>query len=253
MNNEKKNLFRLHRNTATRFPGTVWNTLQRKTRKVFHISGLHCGLLEQFPISHYYYYYGQYRDVDDIHKANQCRSFVLSVYRAYVVEYYYSRSNHSNAYLFIYFCLLLLFLYRFSQPLRTFAAIVAILIMVTGLIGNLLTIIALCKYPKVRNVAAAFIIRWDSHYRWKKKPGSKIDWLVLKWNGRKKDVENCINVSVSLRRGLLCGIKYHRKNVSSERRVIELVEPFFHPSGNKPRKSKLNSVSEVKLNFYFLA
>ncbi|KAF7405518.1 hypothetical protein HZH66_004424 [Vespula vulgaris] len=47
---------------------------------------------------------------------------------------------------------------RFPRPLRTFAAIVAILIMITGLAGNLLTIVALCKYPKVRNVAAAFII-----------------------------------------------------------------------------------------------
>jgi len=33
--------------------------------------------------------------------------------------------------------------------------------MIIGLAGNLLTIIALCKYPKVRNVAAAFIIRYD--------------------------------------------------------------------------------------------
>ncbi|XP_033193216.1 G-protein coupled receptor moody isoform X1 [Bombus vosnesenskii] len=47
---------------------------------------------------------------------------------------------------------------RFPKPLQTFAAVVAILIMITGLAGNLLTIIALCKYPKVRNVAAAFII-----------------------------------------------------------------------------------------------
>ncbi|XP_012278819.1 G-protein coupled receptor moody isoform X2 [Orussus abietinus] len=47
---------------------------------------------------------------------------------------------------------------RFSKPLRTFAAVLAILIMIVGLLGNLLTIIALCKYPKVRNVAAAFII-----------------------------------------------------------------------------------------------
>ncbi|XP_046750242.1 G-protein coupled receptor moody isoform X2 [Diprion similis] len=47
---------------------------------------------------------------------------------------------------------------RFSRPLRNFAATVAILILVTGVVGNLLTIIALCRYPKVRNVAAAFII-----------------------------------------------------------------------------------------------
>lgn len=34
-----------------------------------------------------------------------------------------------------------------------------ILIMITGIVGNLLTIVALLKCPKVRNVAAAFIIR----------------------------------------------------------------------------------------------
>ncbi|KAL0120150.1 hypothetical protein PUN28_008064 [Cardiocondyla obscurior] len=47
---------------------------------------------------------------------------------------------------------------RFPKPLRTFAAVMAIIIMIIGLTGNLLTIVALCKYPKVRNVAAAFII-----------------------------------------------------------------------------------------------
>ncbi|KAK0097727.1 hypothetical protein PV326_014255 [Microctonus aethiopoides] len=49
---------------------------------------------------------------------------------------------------------------RFSKPLRIFTAVMAILIMITGLLGNLLTIIALSKYPKVRNVTAAFIIRF---------------------------------------------------------------------------------------------
>ncbi|XP_043285261.1 G-protein coupled receptor moody-like isoform X2 [Venturia canescens] len=47
---------------------------------------------------------------------------------------------------------------RFPKPLRTFAAVAAIIIMITGLVGNLLTIVALCRYPKVRNVAAAFIV-----------------------------------------------------------------------------------------------
>ncbi|KAG5323919.1 MOODY protein, partial [Acromyrmex charruanus] len=47
---------------------------------------------------------------------------------------------------------------RFPKPLRIFAAVMAIIIMIIGLAGNLLTIVALCKYPKVRNVAAAFII-----------------------------------------------------------------------------------------------
>ncbi|XP_015587054.1 G-protein coupled receptor moody isoform X2 [Cephus cinctus] len=47
---------------------------------------------------------------------------------------------------------------RFPKPLRSFAAVVAILIMIVGLVGNLMTIVALIKYPKVRNVAAAFII-----------------------------------------------------------------------------------------------
>lgn len=50
--------------------------------------------------------------------------------------------------------------HRFPKSLRIFAAIVAIIIMLIGLAGNLLTIVALCKYPKVRNVAAAFIIRY---------------------------------------------------------------------------------------------
>ncbi|XP_037943811.1 G-protein coupled receptor moody isoform X2 [Teleopsis dalmanni] len=40
----------------------------------------------------------------------------------------------------------------------TFAAVMTFVIMVVGICGNLLTIIALIKYPKVRNVAAAFII-----------------------------------------------------------------------------------------------
>uniref|UniRef100_A0A182QGJ7 G-protein coupled receptors family 1 profile domain-containing protein n=1 Tax=Anopheles farauti TaxID=69004 RepID=A0A182QGJ7_9DIPT len=47
---------------------------------------------------------------------------------------------------------------RFSRPLLTFAAIATITIMITGIVGNLLTILALLRCPKVRNVAAAFII-----------------------------------------------------------------------------------------------
>lgn len=47
---------------------------------------------------------------------------------------------------------------RFSRPLLTFAAIITIIIMIVGIFGNLLTILALLKCPKVRNVAAAFII-----------------------------------------------------------------------------------------------
>ncbi|XP_037031398.1 G-protein coupled receptor moody isoform X2 [Bradysia coprophila] len=47
---------------------------------------------------------------------------------------------------------------RFARPLLTFAAVMTILIMIVGICGNLLTIVALCKCPKVRNVAAAFII-----------------------------------------------------------------------------------------------
>ncbi|XP_052901926.1 G-protein coupled receptor moody isoform X1 [Anopheles moucheti] len=47
---------------------------------------------------------------------------------------------------------------RFSRPLLTFAAVTTITIMITGIVGNLLTIVALLKCPKVRNVAAAFII-----------------------------------------------------------------------------------------------
>lgn len=47
---------------------------------------------------------------------------------------------------------------RFSRPLLTFAAVATIIIMLAGIFGNLLTIIALAKCPKVRNVAADFII-----------------------------------------------------------------------------------------------
>ncbi|XP_069359945.1 G-protein coupled receptor moody isoform X3 [Maniola hyperantus] len=47
---------------------------------------------------------------------------------------------------------------KFSPTLLTFAAIVTGVIMVVGLFGNLLTVVALLKCPKVRNVAAAFII-----------------------------------------------------------------------------------------------
>ncbi|XP_073980422.1 G-protein coupled receptor moody isoform X2 [Rhodnius prolixus] len=46
----------------------------------------------------------------------------------------------------------------YSPPLLTFAAISTITFMIVGLLGNLLTIIALLRCPRVRNVAAAFII-----------------------------------------------------------------------------------------------
>lgn len=49
---------------------------------------------------------------------------------------------------------------RFGRPLLTIAAVMTILIMIVGICGNLLTIVALVKCPKVRNVAAAFIIRF---------------------------------------------------------------------------------------------
>lgn len=54
---------------------------------------------------------------------------------------------------------LFVLLSRFSRPLLTVAAVLTILIMIVGIFGNLLTIVALIKCPKVRNVAAAFIIR----------------------------------------------------------------------------------------------
>ncbi|XP_063228650.1 G-protein coupled receptor moody-like isoform X2 [Bacillus rossius redtenbacheri] len=47
---------------------------------------------------------------------------------------------------------------RFPRPLLDFAATVTILIMVVGVLGNLLTVVALLRCPRVRNVAAAFII-----------------------------------------------------------------------------------------------
>ncbi|KAL7745616.1 hypothetical protein ACLKA6_009838 [Drosophila palustris] len=46
----------------------------------------------------------------------------------------------------------------FSQSLLTFAATMTFLIMIVGICGNFLTVVALLKCPKVRNVAAAFII-----------------------------------------------------------------------------------------------
>nr|CAD7401038.1 unnamed protein product [Timema cristinae] len=50
-------------------------------------------------------------------------------------------------------------LIRFSRPLLDFAATMTLLIMIVGVLGNLLTIVALIRCPRVRNVAAAFIIR----------------------------------------------------------------------------------------------
>ncbi|EEB14238.1 class A rhodopsin-like G-protein coupled receptor GPRmtn, putative [Pediculus humanus corporis] len=47
---------------------------------------------------------------------------------------------------------------RFSRELLTFAAVVTVIIMVAGVIGNLLTILALIKCPKIRNVASTFIM-----------------------------------------------------------------------------------------------
>ncbi|XP_069673754.1 G-protein coupled receptor moody isoform X2 [Periplaneta americana] len=47
---------------------------------------------------------------------------------------------------------------RFSRPLLDFAATMTVLIMVVGILGNLLTIVALIRCPRVRNVAAAFIV-----------------------------------------------------------------------------------------------
>ncbi|XP_055388803.1 uncharacterized protein LOC129617723 [Condylostylus longicornis] len=47
---------------------------------------------------------------------------------------------------------------RFSRSQLTFAAVLTIIIMIVGIFGNILTTVALLKCPKVRNVAAAFII-----------------------------------------------------------------------------------------------
>jgi len=52
-----------------------------------------------------------------------------------------------------------IYFFSFSQSLLTFAAVMTFLIMIVGICGNLLTVVALLKCPKVRNVAAAFIIR----------------------------------------------------------------------------------------------
>ncbi|KAK6645391.1 hypothetical protein RUM43_001668 [Polyplax serrata] len=45
-----------------------------------------------------------------------------------------------------------------SRELLTFAAVATVLIMVAGIIGNLLTILALIRCPRIRNVASAFIM-----------------------------------------------------------------------------------------------
>lgn len=47
---------------------------------------------------------------------------------------------------------------HYSQPLLTFAAVSTVTIMLVGLVGNFLTVVALLRCPRVRNVAAAFII-----------------------------------------------------------------------------------------------
>ncbi|XP_046383807.1 G-protein coupled receptor moody isoform X1 [Ischnura elegans] len=47
---------------------------------------------------------------------------------------------------------------RFPRPLLTFAAAATMVVMIVGLLGNLLTVFALLRCPRLRNVAAAFII-----------------------------------------------------------------------------------------------
>ncbi|GAB0093992.1 G-protein coupled receptor moody [Sergentomyia squamirostris] len=47
---------------------------------------------------------------------------------------------------------------RFSRTLLTLGAVFTIIILVVGVFGNLLTIISLIRCPKVRNIAASFII-----------------------------------------------------------------------------------------------
>lgn len=47
---------------------------------------------------------------------------------------------------------------EFSRTVLTFAGFVTFIIMIVGIFGNFLTVAALYKCPKVRNVAAAFII-----------------------------------------------------------------------------------------------
>lgn len=61
--------------------------------------------------------------------------------------------------LFIYFNMMY-FCTRFPRPLLTFASVITILILILGVLGNSLTIFALLKCPRVRNVAAVFIIRY---------------------------------------------------------------------------------------------
>ncbi|KAL1505623.1 hypothetical protein ABEB36_005146 [Hypothenemus hampei] len=48
-------------------------------------------------------------------------------------------------------------LVRFSRPMMTLAGTFTIIIMVVGVLGNLLTLVALIRHSKIRTVAAAFI------------------------------------------------------------------------------------------------
>jgi len=52
--------------------------------------------------------------------------------------------------------------YRFPPWALTVGATAIICIIIVGLIGNALTILALLKCQRVRNIAAAFIIRYSS-------------------------------------------------------------------------------------------
>jgi hypothetical protein len=46
-----------------------------------------------------------------------------------------------------------------SPGIRVFAAIMTVVIISLGVLGNSLTVAALIKCPKIRNITAAFIIR----------------------------------------------------------------------------------------------
>lgn len=55
--------------------------------------------------------------------------------------------------------ILVLMLIRFPRWLLTFAAVMTLFMLVAGVLGNSLTVLALLRCPRVRNVAAVFIVR----------------------------------------------------------------------------------------------
>lgn len=54
---------------------------------------------------------------------------------------------------------LILLFFRYSRPMLTAAGVITLIVMIVGVMGNLLTVVALLRNSKIRTVAAAFITR----------------------------------------------------------------------------------------------